>query len=242
MRAVEKREKKSKAPWIFAFAALVLACLLVGAVILYRNAYASASVTGETVGAVSGKAAGLFKGSFEGVTQDVYGQGYDSGKTDGLSAADTSVSDTVGEMIRGCGKLEVLVVSMSAEIAHKDSDKYNALYLLPASAVFTVDLSRAQVDTENLTVTLDEPAAPEFYYDESHMRLVAEDKAEFFDGKTKDGMDAYANSVEKGKEKMEEEILGDKDLQRQAEEAAVAQVEALARNMTGVGYKVEFRG
>lgn len=119
------------------FLAFVLGCT----VNIWGKAKSIGNFLGESLGADVGKA----MGSFEALTD--YKEAYADGKEEGLSAKDT-IAEVVNK-IQELNKLEVLAASVKLNDIHsvgeKEDPDYVALYLLKGNAVFSVDLSKAEI-------------------------------------------------------------------------------------------------
>ena len=173
----------------------ILVILLLGYAIYSNiNAITHGNNLGQQIGSLTGKAIG----SFEGITKGRE-QGTIDGKIAGLSAEDT-ITEITNE-IHKINNLEVLVASVKVNNIHTigDSDiDYAAIYLLKGDAVFSIDLSQANIDLKDneLLITLPLPKG-ELYIDQSRVEKVAEYQKHFFTGSAEAGFDAYLNSMEK---------------------------------------------
>lgn len=229
-----KKLIKSTAPiWSVGIAIVVFLVLILFVIPAYNNSQSIGNAFGTSVG----EAVGTAIGSYNGITQD-YWEGWDEGKEQGLSADDTEVTD-ITSIIRGTGKLQILVAKVALDVSHEVGDKYAAIYLLRGEAIFTVDLSGAQIDNDMNIVMIPQPEV-HLDFDESEVEKIAEWQTCFFDGSTEDGYTAYMNSIEQSREHAKESIANYDELIAQAQEAAKKQVQMLVMNMTGKSVSVSF--
>ena len=172
------------------FIMLIVFAVCVLCAVLFMNS----EKIGAGVGSVSGKAVGMAVGSFDGVTEGI-SAGYHEGKEEGLSAADTEAE--VEDKVKELGNLRVLVANVDIPTYHELGTKYAALYLFRGSAVFSVDLTKAEI-TRNakgeVVITLPEPTA-DVNIDISRTKRLAEYQRLIFNGSASDGIEAYLNSL-----------------------------------------------
>lgn len=205
-------------------AVAILLVFIFVALPIYRNA----EQIGEEAGKLSGQAVGTAVGSFKGVTEK-YPKGLEDGKAEGLSAKDTKVElkNSLAEM----SNLEVMVASVKLDNYHEVGDKYAALYLMKADAVFTVDFANAKVDmgsdNQTLYITLKEPEVT-VYIDEEATEKALSWQKHFFSGNAEDGFDAYINSMANVETKAKSSILSDESLMQSARNSAETQITQLA--------------
>ncbi len=156
--------------------------------------YMHSEEIGAGVGALGGKTVGLALGSYDGVTKGI-SAGTQEGKAMGLSAADTE-----GEMVskvKELGNLRVLVANVDISNYHELGSKYAALYLFRGSAIFSVDLTKADMMRNNageVVIMLPEPTAKVLIND-SETELVKDYQRRFFNGSSEDGFEAYLNTL-----------------------------------------------
>ncbi|MEE1044757.1 MAG: DUF4230 domain-containing protein [Olegusella sp.] len=197
-----------------------------------------------------GSSAGIAVGTATG-TADTFAEAKDTvsdAKTDALSAEDTEV--LLGNAITNVGNLDVLTAGVVIENINKVGKSYEGLYLVKGDAVFSVDLTKADVslgENENgeqvLTVTLPEPTV-KLYLDEDKTELLAEEQHfDLFSG-AEEGIQEYLNSMANITEKSEKSIMGYDDLMENARTTAIAQVEDLTSMACGDSYQVvvQFEG
>ena len=219
---------------------LILAAVVLGIAFYYNRAAAS---IGDDVGRETGTLVGRAIGSMEGMTKGRE-EGTAAGKAAGLSAEDTTV-DIAGE-IKKVSNLEVLVASVKINDVHSigENVEYAALYLLKGDVIFSVDLSRAEVETQSdgLHIILPLPQG-ELYIDQSQVEKVAEYQRHLFSGSAEDGFDAYLNSWVKVYEASAETLDNYDVLIESAKASAVKQVTQLAQSVliNNQQIKVEFR-
>lgn len=213
------------------FAGPLIGCVLAMCVLAFAVYYhANAASLGNSIGQHTGSLVGKAIGSLEGITTG-RSEGKAAGKEAGLSAQDTNID--IGNEIRKLENLEVLVASVKINDYHsigKDID-YAALYLLKGDVVFSVDLSQAEIETEEngLRITLPVPKG-ELYIDQSQVEKVAEYQKYFFSGSAEDGFDAYLNSMQRVCEASAETLDNYDALIEAAKASAVKQVEQLVRS------------
>ena len=205
------------------FCALVV-CVLIYVIVLRLNAETMGNKFGQSTGSQVGK----LVGSFEATTD--YREAYAEGKEQGLSAEDTTVE--VANKIKEVQRLEVMVASVKLNDVHEMGEKYKALYLLKADAIFTVDLGKAEIveEGEKLHIILP-PLELDLIIKQSNIEKVAEYENRFFDGSSKDGFDAYINSMRKIVENSEETVVNYASLKMIAEQNAIRQVKQLANSV-----------
>ena len=115
---------------------------------------------------------------------DAIVKGYNAGKKEGLSAKDTELQmkNTVDEI----GKLEVLVANVKIPEYHSVGQKYAAMYLFRGSAVFTVDLTKANINVNDnntdIQVLIPKPVA-EVRIDNKETERIIHRAAKIFNGR-----------------------------------------------------------
>ena len=171
-------------------------------------------------GDLFGKKVGIAYGSYEGLTEGL-NQGYQDGKETGKSAEDMEIRIiNEFEKIR---KLEVLITSVKFTDMNQYGDdvKYAALYLLKGNAVFTVDLSRVEIQfvDESIVIKVPKPEV-ELHIENSQIQKVADYQKMFFNGSAEDGFDDYLNSMDKIQKNAEEKISNYGTLEEIAEKEA----------------------
>lgn len=215
-----------------------------------KKAYDQAVSIGSTLGADAGTFVGNAQGSFDGL---VYGipQGSAAGHADGLSAEDTE--SVISRGFSSQASLQVLIASVKIKTLHKigregeavtdsvilnglidlttdDEPEYAALYTMNGRVVFSVDLSKADIEVtdDNVTILIPSPKA-ELYTDQESCKRIAEYQGKsgwiLFNGSAEDGYDAYLNTFKKTTETVENAVDNYDSLMEQAESAALTQVE-----------------
>lgn len=215
---------------------VLVACILFGAVALRRSAKSFGSNLGEAVGSAVGRMAG----SLEGLTTGRKA-GTEAGKAAGLSAEDTAA--TISNQMQQVEILEVLVSSVKLKNFHTEGQEadptYAALYLANGTAVFTVDLSQAQIQAQNdaLHIILPQPVV-NLYIDESSIEKVADYQKTFSNGSAEDGFDAYLKSMAKIHQVTEETLDNYDMLIDSAKQATEHQVTLLVQSVSITPYSV----
>ena len=241
MKFLSEIMKKMKIPE-YIFLAIAASCVILFSIYLVPAAN-SAKELGTGVGGTAGKVVGTAVGTYDAFIggEGDYWQGRENGKAEGLSAKDTEAK--LNSIIVGTGKLQVLVVGLTLDDMHGDSDKYKALYILTGEAIYTVDLGAAQIDVEHQVIRVPRPEG-RLIIDESRTEKLAEYQKKGFlsigDGSTEEGITAYINSIAQLKKEGEEKIRTDPNLLERAKTAAVNQIGELTRQITGNAYTVEF--
>lgn len=184
---------------------------------------------GGTLGQATGSQLGKFVGSFEALGD--YRMAYAEGKEQGLSAEDTTVE--VANKIKEAEELEVLVASVKLKDMHKIGEDYAALYLLKGEAIFTVDFGEAEITEEEDKINIVFPE-PEVTVDwsQSDVNKIAEYQKKFFSGDSKDGFDAYLNSMKMVAEEAKTSLANYDSLMDMAKKTACEQVEDLVDSVT----------
>lgn len=222
------------------FVVLVL-LVLAAAVSVYITLHAA--TIGEGVGEINGKIVGTAIGSARGITQGIE-SGAEDGKDKGLSAEDT-IAEVKGTM-ESIGKLEVFAADVTLEYPIKIGNAYTGLYRSSGDAVFTVDLSNAEIncseDGADIYIRIPSPDV-ELYQDQSNTQKLAEMQKFSLSVSAEDGMNAYLNSFEKIKENSEESISNYESLLRIAKDSAKKQVEQLTAALCAKSQRirVEFK-
>ena len=221
------------------FIMLIVFAVCVLCAVLFMNS----EKIGAGVGSVSGKAVGMAVGSFDGVTEGI-SAGYHEGKEEGLSAADTEAE--VEDKVKELGNLRVLVANVDIPTYHELGTKYAALYLFRGSAVFSVDLTKAEITRSTsgaVVITLPKPTAV-VSIDDSETERLAEYQALIFNGSAEDGFEAYLNALKVIDNIALEEVSNYDTLLTMARDSAIKQVtrvtEGVCVNCSSVN--VKFRG
>jgi hypothetical protein len=195
---------------------------------------------GAKVGAAAGKAVGMAVGSFDGVTEGL-STGYQDGKAEGLSAKDTEAE--VKTKVHELGNLRVLAANVEIPNHHEVGKKGSALDVYCGSAVFSVDLTQAEI-TRNadgeVTVILPVPTA-DVNIDISRTKRLAEYQSTFFNGSAGDGIDAYLNTLKTLNDFTWDKVSNYDTLMTMAKDSAVKQVtrvtEGVCVDCSGVDVK-----
>lgn len=217
--------------------------VLLVAVLLFTTVFVGylhhrAKIIGTSIGEANGKLVGVAIGSAKGVTVGTQ-EGKKAGEEAGLSAKDTVV-DIKGSM-KALGKLEVLVAGVSLKNINKIGDAYKALYIINGDAVFSVNMSEAEISFsqggKDIDITIPEPEL-ELYLDQNSTEKLAESQKFSLTVSAMDGLVAYLNSMTQTVQKVKETMVNYDSLFCDAKESAKRQVEQLAATICGENYVV----
>ena len=224
---MNKISKKFPKITSFGMVLVLMAILLIFTFYWWINARSIGNEIGSDTGSIVGKAVGSFLGMTDGKKK-----GEQAGRDAGLKAEDTAA--VISNQLHQLENLEVLVASVKLSNFHsvgqEDSSKYYAaLYLVNGNAVFTVDMSQADISARSgdLYIKLPKPKGS-LYLDDSSVEKVAEYQTKLFNGSAEDGFDAYLNTMTKMQEASEETLDNYEALILAAKEAATNQVTLLA--------------
>lgn len=236
-----KKPKKCYKYGLLQLMIIVLVCVLT--VLVYARCRVRA--LGGGLGEITGKATGLALGSIQGITEGI-AAGNEAGIEMGLSAWDTSV-DRVTQEVKEIGSLEVLAAGVKLRNLHEIGDTYKALYLIKGDAVFSVDLSQAEVmqnaSKNEIIVRIPEPEM-KVYINESDTKKLAEAQKFSFNVGAKAGIEAYLNSMKNTAKEAETIIANYDSLIEMAEESARKQIHQLVSLVCGTEYseiQIEFK-
>jgi hypothetical protein len=175
----------------------------------------------------------LAVGSAKGITEGIKA-GKEAGEADGLSAEDTEA--TIKGTMESVGKLEVLVAGVTLNHMEKVGKDYENLSIVNADAVFTVDLSEAEIsyssNGQDIYITIDEPAL-DLYVDLNSSKTLFETQKSSNSVSVKDGINAYLNSIKQTASKVKENMANYDTLMDTAKESAKEQVQLLASTVCG---------
>lgn len=178
---------------ISGLAAFILLIVFFSTILPLRN---SVSSTGETIGEANGKVVGKVIGFVESRTSDM-SEVKEEAERDGQSAKDTivEISNDIEAHISTLGNLEVLVANVDLQTFHNSEEKYAAIYLTKANAVFTVSLDDVSVTHKEglISIVVPKPTV-EVRYDPSQTTKIADWHKQFFNGTDEDGFIGYMNS------------------------------------------------
>ena len=207
--------------------ALVVA--LIACVLLYVISLSfKANTIGDSLGNSLGHRTGQVAGSFQALTD--YEEAYSEGKEEGLSAEDTS-AEIVNKMME-IENLEVLVASVKLHDFHTIKDDYAALYFMKADAIFTVDLSKAEIFESKGIIYINLPE-PEMRLEKtSDVEKLADYQKWGWTGAAKDGVEAYINTYNKLNEVSKDTLSNYPELIKAAEESAKKQVKELVTSVS----------
>lgn len=188
-----------------------------------------ANKTAKSMGDDAGKSAGRFTGSVVGSVEGITkgrSDGKNDGKAEALEARDTTAE--IAGRISNKGKngvLEVLDVSMKRYFMNSSGgETVYTLWAVSCNATYSVDLNDAEIDNtaDSITVLIPHPVVQTNY--DSGNEKIAEYSVKTQKGSTKDGTDVYINSEKQARAEIDRVLNDDKELQRQADEAAKNQV------------------
>ena len=222
------------------FVVLVL-LVLAAAVSVYITLHAA--TIGEGVGEINGKIVGTAIGSARGITQGIE-SGAEDGKDKGLSAEDTIVD--IKDTMESIGKLEILAADVTLKNINEIGKVYKSLYVISADAIFTVDLSNAEISCSNdgsdVYIRIPSPKM-ELDLDQSSTRKLAETKKFSLTVNAKDGLKEHLNSIAQIKENAEKSMANYESLMTVAKESAETQVKQLATALCAKSQhiRVEFK-
>jgi len=216
---------------------VILLCALVFLINFRINAQSKGGMVGQGAGTVVGRAIG----SLEGLTVGQV-EGYAAGKAEGLSAKDTTVE--LAGKIQEVERLQVLLASGTfSDILTVGGDKYAALLAMEYNAVWTVDLSTAEIELKDdgLHILISQPEVE--FVPVGDVDKVNEYQKYGFSGSTEAGYDAFNNSTKQMRIKATEKLAGDESLMNAARASAVKQLEQLvnAVSLSKPKVFVEFR-
>jgi len=202
---------------------------------------ATASSTGTRIGEGTGTMVGRAVGSLEGLTEG-QAQGYADGRAAGLSAEDTT-AELVGK-IQEVQKLEVLVASGTYSDVLSVGEDYAALLSQKYNAIFTVDLSTADIElrSDGLHIILDLPHVE--FIPIGDIIKVNEYQKFGFTGDAEAGYDALNNSANQIQEKATQKLTADASMMNAAKTSAETQLVSLVNAVSISKPKVfvEWRG
>ena len=195
---------------------------------LCRNAKGLGKSIGTETGTLAGAAVGSLRGIAEGSAA------YQAGTETGLTAKDTE-TELRGSLSR-VGKLDVLVADVSVRNllqAGEDVSNYSELIILSGQAVFSVDLTAAEIipNGSTLQVILPKPEM-DFRLDMGKTQTLAVYEKQGVSFSKAQGYEAYINSLnqlsDRSNETLRDHIVNYDMLIEQAQNYAAAQVRRFA--------------
>ena len=200
---------------------MILCVILLCALVFLVNYRINAESIGNMVGEGTGMLVGRAVGSLEGLTVG-QSEGYAAGKEEGKSAKDTT-ADLSGK-IQEVEKLQVLVASGTYSDILTVGEDYAALLSQEYNAVFTVDLSAAEIELreDGLHILLNQPSVE--FIPVGDIVKKNEYQENGFIGSTEDGYDALNNSANQMKVKATEKLAGDASMMAAARASAERQL------------------
>lgn len=234
---------------LIALIAVIVFCIISvrSAFTTHKNLVESREVLSkaEEVGTEQGKTAGIGAAQKEAAEErkaiekaakdEGESKGKEEGKADGLSAKETEIWMNGQLKLKETGKLDVLVAGVELGNFHGYGDKYAALDLMKADAVFSVDLGQAEItksDNGTISIILLEPEV-EVSIDHSQTERIAEWQQHKYIGSAKDGQEAYLNSVKEIVASAPDDLKKNAEMMNSARLAAQEQVLYLAKSIYG---------
>ncbi len=192
--------------------------------------YYNAKKIGTEIGKTAGEATGKFMGSYHGIT-DGLAEGKEEGITKGLSAEDTEVD--IGNKIQTVGNLEVLSASVVMHDLLEIGDKYKTLLAFYGDITFTVDLYKAELNSDgnSYEVVLPMPEAT-LRIDDKKSKQLASDMKHSWSGSNEDGYIATMNSIKQLTLNAEKSVSNYDVLRESAKDSAEKQVRFLIQSAT----------
>lgn len=222
------------------FYMMLLAILLAVVMVLSLIIHSRASTIGSNAGQVSGKLVGTAIGSAQGITEGV-ARGSADGAQAGLSAEDMEVD--IKGTIELAGDLEVLTANVSLkDMLSLGDGTYSALYIFYGDAIFTTDLTQAEVSFSNdgsvVIVRIPEPVMS-VNLDETRSNKLKEDMKFSLRTNSEDGYASYLNTRKKISENLSESVANYDSLMQAAKESASKQVEQLISTICSADCEIE---
>ena len=237
-KQIAKRIDKAPIRVITVVLCVLAVCFFAMAVYVRIGSSKIANQLGDDLGTLTGKVIGSSAALLDGK------KAADEAIADALSAKDTEAE--LATKIREEQKLEVLVMGGSFVDEFEIGENYKVLLSMDYDAVFTVDLSTAEIklSDDGLHILVDEPKLG--FYPKDKVDKIAEWNKEIFDGSAEKGIAAFIGYMNTLKEKAEEELNEDDSLMTAAKLSAEEQLEALAKAVSVSKIKpavfTEFRG
>lgn len=196
---------------------MILVCITVSLFYYHLNAQSIGGTLGDGIGTAAGRAIGSLNGLTAGQIE-----GAKAGKEAGLNAEDTTV--ILSGTFQETGRLQVLAASGTFSDILSVGDNYAALLSMKYNAVFTVNLSTAEIELreDGLYITLEQPEVEFIPIGE----IVKENEYQrhSYTGSAEDGYDALNNSANQIRQKAEEKLRTDKAMMISARKSAEAQL------------------
>lgn len=192
-----------------------------------------ASSVGTALGDAKGTIVGIANGSYNGIIKGMQ-KGIDDAKEDELLNPDTTVD--VSGTFKAIGKLEVLRAGVTLKNINVIGDTYKALRVISGNAIFSVDLSEADIrfseDGKNVYIHIPTPTL-ELYLDQSSTEKLAETQKFSLTVKAQDGFKATLNSMTQTVDSVKDSLSNYDTLMDIAKQSAKKQVTMLASNICG---------
>lgn len=221
---------------------VLLAVVVILFLVIVLPAFVNAKESGMQLGNSAGKAAGYAAGLLEADRKTAE----ENGKKEALTNPETDVKIIGPKKLQETGKLDVLVAGVSLSNFHGVGNKYAALYLMKADAVFSVNLGAATVKyvEDELWVRVIAPQPEvEVFFDETETQKIAEWQKTHFSGSADDGFQAYLSTMQEIEETASQDLLKNETMMKSAREAAEQQIKLLVTSIYGmdVSVTVEFQ-
>lgn len=222
---------------LMVFAASAAFALMLFAIYAHGQAGNIGATAGNAAGRLVGTAVGSADGLFNGLQE-----GGKAGTEAGLSAGDTQVD--IQDSMKEIGNLEVLAAGVTLRNVNKIGEAYAGLSLVNGDAVFSVDMTQAEVsfsqDGKEVYLVIPEPTLA-LYLDQSGTKVLAEIQKFSLSVTAEDGLTAYLNSMSQTAGKAKEALANYDSLLAQAKESAQRQIQQLAETLCGNQYVVQTR-
>ena len=144
--------------------------------------------------------------------------------------------------VKEIGELEVMTASVQVNrqilISSNNNVEYSSLYNVPGTAVYTVDLSKLEIDIVDTAdggrkVLVGIPALEvSLMVHEDELEKIAEYQKGRFTGSAKEGYEKYLAVTKESVAAVEKEIADSEGLRSRAEDSARTQIDMLIRSLS----------
>ena len=144
--------------------------------------------------------------------------------------------------VKEIGELEVMTASVQVNrqilISSNNNVEYSSLYNVPGTAVYTVDLSKLEIDIVDTAdggrkVLVGIPALEvSLMVHEDELEKIAEYQKGRFTGSAKEGYEKYLSVTKESVAAVEKEIADSEGLRSRAEDSARTQIDMLIRSLS----------
>ncbi len=234
---IRKQNPKKTIAFVASIAVVVLVIFLIALPILSK-----ADEAGKSVGQTVGNALGYVNGVSMADTKTAA----EEGKNEALNNPETTVKSVNKMKIQDTGRLDVMAAGIILDNFREIEEKYAALYLIKADAIFSVDLGLAEVkwgeDHTWARIIVPQPEVT-VYINEEKTEKIAEWQKSKFTGKAEDGFKEYLSTMEDIAVAAPEELMRNETMMQNARTAAERQIKLLASGIYGndVEVTVEFQ-